>query len=102
MQRLLEGVAPDRSDPQEPLEADPGGVIEQVYGELGLEFEARREGLNRQVANLSDYRKNRYDLDPDLKARIYERLRPAFERYEYPSRLNESAERVSDTVQTTR
>ena len=70
----------------EDLEQDPLGEMRKVYETLGLNgFPAVETAITAQLDSLRKYRKNEYDLEESLKRQIYERWRPAFERYGYPS-----------------
>ncbi len=68
----------------EDLEVDPVGQLQHVYEQLSLPgFDDLEATLRPQIPELRSYKKNSYNLDPGLKRRIYDRLRPAFDRYGY-------------------
>lgn len=68
----------------EELVRDPEGHLRRVYEELSLgDFEAVRPALERFLAEQKDYKKNRYDLSPELRAEIARRWGFFIERYGY-------------------
>ncbi|GEM_PF-92424 len=69
----------------ENLVADPVGEMERIYRELGLgDFDAIRQEMRQFVRERSGYKRNRFDLEPELKHEIGRRWRFFFERYGYP------------------
>ena len=71
----------------EALDAEPLEELQRMYAALGLEgFEQLAETLRPQMADVQAFQKNRYEKDPDQARRVYERLKPAYERlgYEVP------------------
>lgn len=51
----------------EDLEQDPEGCLQRVYAELDLQgWETARAALQRYLRSISGYRKNRYEIDPDI------------------------------------
>ncbi|MBX3442761.1 MAG: sulfotransferase [Planctomyces sp.] len=75
----------------EDFEQDPLGHLERIYEALGLPgFEGLREQVAPQVAQLRRYKKNRFASDPERMERVYTRLREAFDKYGYPSPMEES------------
>ncbi len=74
----------------EELEADPVGQMRQVYESLGLGgWDQVEPALQNELPALNKYRKNSFNMDPVTMRRVYERWRPSFEKYGYPSRLPE-------------
>jgi hypothetical protein len=70
----------------ESLVADPVATLSTAYDALGLgDFARVRPALERHVASMRAYRTNRYDLEPDLIARIGDRLAGFIRRYGYAS-----------------
>ena len=69
----------------EDLEQNPIGILEQAYDGLGLSgFDELKATLEPEVPKLRRYKKNQYSsLDAVTKKRVYNRLRPAIERYGY-------------------
>jgi hypothetical protein len=71
----------------EELVADPVGEMRKLYEHLGLGgFEAVRPRLEEYLAKNRDYRTNRYDLAPELRAEIGRRWGDAIRRYGYDRR----------------
>jgi len=69
----------------EALVADPEGEMERLYRELDLgDFELLRPHLARFVAERANYKRNRFELAPALRAEIARRWRFFFEKYGYP------------------
>ena len=69
----------------EKLEADPLGEMQKIYEGLGLQgFEGLKTALEPQMESLRQYKKNKFNDDPDVMQRIYERLKFAFEHFGYP------------------
>ena len=76
----------------EELESDPVGEIGKVYAALQMRgFDQVEPQITAQLDTLRKYRKNEFDMDPELMRRVYQRLQPAFERYGYASGLSEPA-----------
>ncbi len=68
----------------EDLVTDPIGQLRRVYEELNLGgFEAVEPNLADYLGDNRDYKTNRYDLPPEVEARVRERWAPYFERYGY-------------------
>lgn len=68
----------------EKLEADPLGEMQRMYENLGLSgFEGLKAALEPQMESLREYKKNKFDDDPEVMQRIYERLKYAFDRFGY-------------------
>ncbi|WP_437201704.1 sulfotransferase family protein [Planctomicrobium sp. SH664] len=75
----------------EDLDADPLNSLGDLYRKLSLPGWNHLEPLLRaRMSTIKEYKKNRFDMDPELMRMVYERTRPAFERFGYPSRLDES------------
>lgn len=75
----------------EDLEQDPMANLERIYSGIGLKnFEALREKIAPQLAELKRYKKNLFKPDPERMERVYSRLRDAFDRYGYPSPMEET------------
>ena len=69
----------------EKLEADPLGEMHKIYEGLGLQgFEGLKAALEPQMESLRQYKKNKFNDDPEVMQRIYERLQFAFEHFGYP------------------
>jgi hypothetical protein len=72
----------------EDLIRDPVGEVRQMYARLGLgEFAAVEPRLREYLARNSDYRTNRFELDPRLREAIGRRWRGYIERYGYADAL---------------
>lgn len=81
----------------EDLELDPVGEIQKVYTALHMHgFDRVEPQITAQLESLRKYRKNEFEMEEGLKRWVFERLRPAFERYGYPSGLIEAA--VTDSL----
>lgn len=75
----------------EDFEQDPLLHLERIYGEIGLGgFQALRQKIEPQMAELKRYKKNRFKPDTERMERVYARLREAFDRYGYPSPMEET------------
>jgi len=75
----------------EDLEADPLGQMREVYSQLSLPgWEQVEPAIRNELPSLTRYRKNSFSLDAATQRRVYEQLRPCFERYGYPSRLDDT------------
>lgn len=81
----------------EELEADPRTVIRRVYAQLGLEFSpAFAARLDRYLASVADYTKNRFRPLPDDEARAVEaQLGPLMDRWGYPRTATASPARAA-------
>lgn len=76
----------------EDLEVDPYGEMKKVYESLSLPGWGQLSPLlEAKVPELTSYRKNRFEMDPELQAKIYRRLQYVFETYGYPSRFEPAA-----------
>ena len=74
----------------EDLEVDPLGEMRKVYQGLGLDgWENLEPQIQKQLPELTKYRKNTFKMDETLMRKVYDRWRPSFDRYGYPSRLPE-------------
>ncbi len=68
----------------EELVADPIGQMRRVYDELQLgDFESVRPGIEAYFAGQKDYKTNRYEIAPELRAEIARRWAKYIERYGY-------------------
>lgn len=70
----------------EDLEADPQVAMEQIYKQLdlpGWETEVE-EKIRMQLASMKSYKKNTFEMDPEQKRKVFERLRWVFDLYGYP------------------
>lgn len=69
----------------EDLVANPIDELKRIYSELSLTgFDILEPRLQEQMANHKRYRKNKHVLGDDVKAKVYDRIKPAFDRYGYP------------------
>lgn len=75
----------------EEVDKNPINSVKKIYEALSLpSFEKARPKLERYVASISDYKKNRYnDLPVDVLQRIEEKWHPVFKRYGYPIKSKE-------------
>jgi len=77
----------------EEFEQDPLAGLEGIYGGLSLPgFDVLREKLLPQMEQLRRYRKNKFASDPERMQKVYTRLRAAFDKYGYPSPMDEAEE----------
>ncbi|MEO2017375.1 MAG: sulfotransferase [Fuerstiella sp.] len=68
----------------ENLEVDPVAELSTAYRSLGLNgFDDLKKALLPQLFSLRSYQKNQFNDDPVLVRRVYEELRPAYERFGY-------------------
>jgi len=68
----------------EDLVPDPVGQVERIYEQLDLgDFSAMREKLQPYLERVKDYKPNRHQLDPELKAAIQDRWADYIARYGY-------------------
>jgi hypothetical protein len=68
----------------EDLDTDPMGVVNGIYGALGIEATAEAiSSIQNYVDSLKGYQKNSHELDSELKAEIAERWGFAFENWGY-------------------
>ncbi|QDT54812.1 Sulfotransferase domain protein [Caulifigura coniformis] len=75
----------------EDFEQDPLMHLQRIYGEIGLGgFDALRQKIEPQLAELKRYKKNRFKPDAERMQKVYARLRQAFDRYGYPSPMDEA------------
>ena len=74
----------------EDLEVDPVEELRKVYENLNLPgFDKLEQNLKAELADHHEFRKNKYEMeDEEMKRRIYEKWKPAFERFGYPSDLD--------------
>lgn len=72
----------------EDLERNVLGELRAIYTTLGLDgYEQLVERVKPQLDDLKKFRKNTFTMEESLRKRIHERLRPMFERYDYPAAL---------------
>ena len=77
----------------EDLEVDPLGQLGDVYSQLELGgWDEMKQIIEPQVPALKRYRKNVFPDDPSRMQMIYDRLKFAFEHYDYPSPIEEAAD----------
>ena len=70
--------------PYRQLSDDPEGCLRRIYRELGLGgFEEALPHFREHIASASGYVKNRFELGPQLRDKINERLGFYFDRYGY-------------------
>lgn len=75
----------------EDFEQDPLLHLERIYSDIGLGgFEGLKRKIEPQMESLKRYKKNRFKPDAERMERVYARLRAAFEKYGYPSPLDEA------------
>lgn len=69
----------------EALEANPQAELQKLYASLGLgDFAPAAPMLQKYLASIADYQKNRYDeIDPRWKEEVARRWRPCFEEWGY-------------------
>ena len=68
----------------EDLETDPIGELERVYADVQLEgFENVRPAIQRYVDSLADYKKNRYEFEEPVIARVKDQWGFALDRWNY-------------------
>ena len=83
----------------EDLEVDPLGEMRRVYQGLSLDrWDVLEAAIQKQLPELTRYRKNSFNMDEDLMRRVYSRWKPSFDRYGYPSRLPEHEAATTNTV----
>ena len=74
----------------EDLEADPLGEMHRIYTGLRLNgWENLEPAIQKQLPELTRYRKNSFNMDETLMRKVYSRWKHSFDRYGYPSRLPE-------------
>ena len=72
----------------EDLEAKPLAELGHVYDGLNLDgFSKLRSILEPEIPAIKQYKKNRFEPDLALMMRVYEELKPAFDRFGYDSPL---------------
>lgn len=68
----------------EDLVRDPLGTVRQTYQDLSLgDFEIARPAIEKYLAAAAGYQTNRYELGPELRAKIAHRWAAYIERYGY-------------------
>lgn len=64
------------------LVANPVETLEKIYRELGIDgFETRKPEFERFAATQKNYRKNKFELTPEIKEVIAKRWKKYFDRY---------------------
>jgi omega-hydroxy-beta-dihydromenaquinone-9 sulfotransferase len=75
----------------EQLVADPVAQLRRVYDELGLtDFESARPGIDAYLASQKDYKKNRFEMPPELRDEITRRWSKFFKQYSYAKKESET------------
>ena len=65
---------------------DPLAVLKQVYEQLNLDgFEKAKEHIKKELESYSNYQKNVFETDQEIKDKIIERWRFAFDEFNYPA-----------------
>ena len=68
----------------EEMEADPVTVLRAAYENLELPgFDELERALQPELETLKKYKKNEFNDDPEWVKRVYEELKPAFDRFGY-------------------
>jgi omega-hydroxy-beta-dihydromenaquinone-9 sulfotransferase len=77
----------------EDLEADPVGEMHRLYQGLSFSgWERVEPAIRAQLPELQSYKKNKFSTLPaDVRHRVFQRLRFAFEEYDYPDQLGDEA-----------
>lgn len=66
------------------LTKDPVGTLRGTYERLGMDnFEALETSLQPELEGLRNYKKNQFTDDPYWVNRVYDELRPLFDRFDY-------------------
>lgn len=75
----------------EDLEVDPLGEMHKVYEGLNLGgWENLEPAITKKLPELTNFKKNSFNMDENLMRKIYNRWKASFERYGYSSRLPEN------------
>lgn len=77
----------------EDLEADPLNEMRRLYEGLSFAgWEGVEPAIRQQLPELQNYKKNKFSsLPEDVRQRVFQRLRFAFEEYGYSNQLGENA-----------
>jgi hypothetical protein len=68
----------------EELVANPIDQMRRVYDELGLDgFDSVRPGIEAYFAGQKDYKRNRFQMTPEMRAEITRRWDKFFKQYGY-------------------
>jgi LPS sulfotransferase NodH len=79
----------------EELEQDPVGEMRKIYEYFQWpNFEVVENAILTQLDGLRDFKKNEFHLDPEVQRRVYNRFQNVFERYGYPSKLEDETQQV--------
>lgn len=77
----------------EDFEQDILGELKKIYEYFQMPGWTELEAIiSPQIAGLKQYKKNEFKMEEGLKRQIYERCKPVFEKYGYPSLLDEPAQ----------
>ncbi|HVW00690.1 MAG TPA: sulfotransferase [Planctomycetaceae bacterium] len=72
----------------EDLERDPLGELSKTYQQLQLKgFGDVEAAITPQLDSLRRYRKNKFEMEEELKRKIYDQWKPVFDRYGYDADL---------------
>jgi len=70
----------------EELEVDPLGEMRKIYDYFQWGgFDKIEPVIEKQLPSLREYKKNEFKMDLELKRRVYERFKPVFDAFHYPS-----------------
>ena len=70
----------------EELEVDPLAEMRNIYDYFHWDgFESIAPVIEKQLPSLREYKKNEFKMDPVLKRRVYDRFKPVFDTFNYPS-----------------
>jgi len=68
----------------EDLVADPTGEMRRIYEQLNLgDFDSVLPALENSLEGTKDYKRNRFEMEPELRAKITRRWAPFIEKYGY-------------------
>lgn len=68
----------------EDLTRDPIGTLRSTYEDLGLDnFDSLETSLQPELEALRNYKKNQFTDDPHWVNKVYDELRPLFDRFDY-------------------
>ncbi|MBQ3185827.1 MAG: sulfotransferase [Firmicutes bacterium] len=73
--------------PYDKLSAEPEETLKMIYEELGIDgFEDALPAFREHIASVNNYVKNKFELQPQLRDKINDKLGFYFERYGYERR----------------